>query len=53
MYTRLHAIPHREEVGDVIVAIGMVDVDQAELAGPGLGHPNLGARSLSLTYGNL
>ena len=45
----LHSVPNREEVCDVLDVVGVVDVDQAELAGPGLGHPHLGARGLSLT----
>ena len=48
--TGLHAVPQGEEVGDVFDLVGVVDVDQAELARPRLGHTHLGARCLPLTW---
>ena len=48
--TSLHAVSQGEEVSDVFDVVGVVDVDQAELARPRLGHAHLGARSLPLAY---
>ena len=48
--TRLHPISQGEEVSDVIDVVGVVDVDQVELARPRLGHTHLGAGGLPLAY---
>ena len=48
--TRLHAVPHREEVGDVVDVVGVVDVHDAQLASPRLGHAHQGDGRLAQTY---